>query len=124
MGTLAENLSRYLDSKIGRKSILNPHGSTPICFVKTKDLKEEVISRIEIGINKWCEGETVFKVIKEIEYRMKPLLVELQSMIDDIETDITGFTRSIQRSSFSIFTRSSLRMTFNIESWNKYDRKF
>ncbi|CAC5423698.1 unnamed protein product [Mytilus coruscus] len=108
---LAEKLSSYLYSDRGRKEILNPQGRPNINSLPLHAFGEEVFTRINMGINRWCSGDDVMTVIKEIENEMKKLLSDVQSMIHDIEKDITGFARSIHDASFTFFSRSTLRVT-------------
>ncbi|CAG2230297.1 unnamed protein product [Mytilus edulis] len=74
-------------------------------------LREEVFTRIHIGINRWCESKDVLIVIQEIQCKMTNLLSEIQFIIHNIEKDITGFARSIHDVSLSVFTRQELRRT-------------
>lgn len=108
---LSEKLSDYLHSDRGRKEILNPRGRQNINSFPLHALCEEVFTRINMGINKWCSGDDVMIVIKEIDQEMKKLLSDVESMIHDIEKDITGFARSINDASFTFFSRSTLRVT-------------
>ncbi|CAC5416777.1 unnamed protein product [Mytilus coruscus] len=108
---LAQQLTNYLKSNDGRTEILNPPGRKCINSVGNMKFGEELITRINMGINRWCEGDDVLMIIQEIHNEMKNLLSEVQLIIQNIEHDITGFARSIHDVSFTVFTRSALRVT-------------
>ncbi|CAC5408683.1 HK [Mytilus coruscus] len=120
--SLAHKLSDFVKSDKGRKEILNPPGRKNINAVSSYSLNEKVVIRINMGINRWCEGEDVLKVIKEIECEMKNLLSDIELMIHNIEEDFTGFARSIHDVSFSVFTRSALHVNLMSNTISFVDR--
>ncbi|CAC5416773.1 unnamed protein product [Mytilus coruscus] len=105
---LTEKLSSYLHSDTGRNEILNPRFKKPINSVPIVFFNEEVFTRINMGISRWCEGDDVYLIIQEIESKVKTILSDVESMIHTIEEDITG--KTIPSVSFIFFPRSTLRM--------------
>lgn len=105
---LAEKLSSYLHSDIGRNEVLNPPLRKRINSVPIVSFNKEVFTRINMGISRWCEGADVDLIIQEIESKVKTLFSDVESMIYSIEEDITG--KVLSGVSFIVFPRSALRM--------------
>lgn len=120
--SLAHKLSDYLKSDKGRIAILNPPGRPNIGAISIYSFYSEIVFRINIGINRWCEGEDVLAVIKDIECEMKNLLSDIELMFHNIEEDITGFARSIYDVSFRVFPRSALYNNFMSNAMSLTDR--
>lgn len=105
---LADNLTCYLNSDIGKHEILNPPGLKPIRSVPTLSFSKAYCNRIDRGVNMWCESVGTLIVMQEIKDKMNHLLSDVHSMIHEIEEDITGLTKSTNIPSFDVFTRSAL----------------
>ncbi|XP_076071923.1 uncharacterized protein LOC143043544 [Mytilus galloprovincialis] len=108
---LAEQLLSYLHSDNVQNDILNPPSRKRINLEPIVSFRKEVLTRINMGISKWCAGEDVILVIQEIESKIKTLLSEVESIIRIIDEDLAGFSRSIHDVSFNVFKQSALRMT-------------
>lgn len=105
---LADNMTCYLNSDIGKHEILNPPGLKPIRFESTLTFSQEYCNRIDRGVNRWCESVGTLIVMQENKDKINDLLSDVHSMIHDIEEDITGLTKSTHIPSFDVFTRSAL----------------
>lgn len=116
---LANQFVHYFTSDCGRSEILNPPGTKNIITVPLVSFTDEVFTRINIGISKWCEGIDV----QEIESKMKNILSDVELMIHEIEKDLIGIDRSIHDVLLAGFTRSSLQRTLlsNVAEFLKSD---
>lgn len=87
---LAEKLYFYLHSKDGMQRILNPFGKHEIGKFSWSNLEQEVASRIEYGIQRWCQEKEVKSIIEDADKQIRSRVNEVESKLKEIEIEMTG----------------------------------
>lgn len=86
---LAEKLYYYLHSINGREEILNPQNTKKIGVVSYLLLIDEVPSRFENGIKRWCMGQEVKTIIEDADAKLRSYSEALELEVREIESDMT-----------------------------------
>lgn len=92
---LANKLNAYLQSMHGMDRILNPHGEIIIDNVKLGALREVVHSRVERGIQEWCQMKDVESIIRDADEKITSKVDAILSKLKDIEIEMTGIHFSV-----------------------------
>lgn len=87
---LAEKLYSYLHSSNGREEILNPPGTKKIIDVSYFLLTDEVPSRFQNGIKRWCIGQEVKTIIEDADAKLRSFSQAIGLRLREIEIDMTG----------------------------------
>lgn len=87
---LADKLHDYIHSTHGKDQILNPSGKAKIEDVSYNLLGDEVSSRVENGLQRWCESKEVKAIIEDADVKIKSHVKDIESKLKEIEIEITG----------------------------------
>lgn len=109
---LAEKLYAYLYSSHGREEILNPPGETKIWDVSYRSVGQEVQSRLQSGINRWCDGQEVKSIIEDADTKIRLSVNDIESKLLEIEIEMTGLDPRVEGSRVILGLGLSLGLLF------------
>ncbi|XP_063437683.1 uncharacterized protein LOC134718824 isoform X2 [Mytilus trossulus] len=109
---LTEKLYTYLNSSHGREEILNPPGKTKIWNVAYRSVGQEVQSRLQSGINRWCDGQEVKAIIEEADAKVRLRVKDIESKLLEIEIEMTGVDPRVEGSTIILGLGMSLGLLF------------
>lgn len=69
---------------------MNPKHDTAIASVGIRSLRGKINARFENAIQVWLDGEEMKKIVSDVDEKIKNLLREVESKLNEIETEMIG----------------------------------
>lgn len=98
---MTEKLHAYLNLEKTKKQIINPEHDIAVSSVGTLSVTDILHARFEKATRDWLDGDEMKKRVAEVDTEMKTFLLEVESRLNEIKTNMIGFHRPLRSNAIS-----------------------